>query len=52
MALESLYMKTTKAHFIQMSTILSQNDMYINTAQPYDGLHLKFLNFEALSTIF
>jgi hypothetical protein len=44
--------KPTKAHFIQISTLLSQKDMYINTFHPGGGDHLGFLNSEALSANF
>jgi len=52
MALDSPYMKAYKANFIQGSTLLSQKDMYMNTFQPADGDHIRFLNFHALSAIF
>ena len=44
--------KLTKAHLIQVSTLFSQKDMYLNRFQPGGGGHVGFLNFEALWDIF
>ena len=41
----------TKAHFIQVSALLSPNVMYTNTFQFGAGGHIGFLNFEAFAGI-
>ena len=53
MALDSPYIwKHAKAHFIQVSALLSPKDMYINTFQFGGGGHIGFINFEAFAAIF
>jgi len=52
MALDFPYIKHTKAHFIEVFTLFSQNEMYTKIFQRGGCGHLGSLNFEALLAIF